>query len=380
MEGSVIFMKQAARNKEYDLWWAMSAEAGIRSVQLCNKAGGSESLFLMDKGELLDLGVSEKGAEHIIYRRKTWDYEKQRRILLEEGIRFVPWYDRQYPKRLLQASGYPFALFVKGELPDETAPAVALIGARECSEYGRLCAEYFGRELAACGVNVISGMAIGIDGITQQSALAAGGKSYAVLGCGPDICYPPANRNLYGLLAGNGGLISEYGPRVKAVAWHFPARNRIIAGLSDVVIVVEAKAKSGTLITADMALDAGREVLVVPGRITDPMSVGCMNLWKTGASPAMCVEDVLDVLAENKKMQTCDVGKQTAVLDEEPEQALESEEKLVYSCVDLYARSTEDILERTGLSYQDLLRILTELEFKGLIRETGRGYYVRATG
>ncbi len=362
---------------EYDLWWAtMSDQAGLRSMRLYREAGSSKSLFFMKKEELMKY-VSEKLAEHIIYRRNTWDHGEILRKMEAVNMRCIPFYDPAYPKRLLRTSGYPFALFVIGDLPDEDKPAVALIGARECSEYGRQAACYFGAELARHGVSVLSGMAIGIDGIGQQAALEAGGCSYAVLGSGADVVYPASNRALYRKLIQKGGVISEYGPGEAAVSWHFPARNRILAGMSDLVIVIEAKEKSGTLITVDMALDAGRDVAIVPGRITDTMSVGCMRLWKAGAYPVFHVEDVLDILKDSgfsvEKLQcgSTDPG------SSENKITLEREENIVYSCFDLYARSAEEVLERAKLPYQELLRIMSALESKGLIKEVSRGYYIR---
>ncbi len=375
-------MNNMSDTTEYDLWWALSSEkAGLRSMQIVKSAGGSERLFEMDREELKRVcKINEKTADYIIYRRNTWDPKKAFLKLEEQNVRFIPWHDTGYPKRLLQIANHPFALFVKGNLPEEDKPAVAVIGARECSEYGRECAIYFGKALAITGVDVISGMAIGIDGIAQQAALEAGGKSYAVLGCGPDICYPFANRKLHERLCTHGGVLSEYGPSVPAVNWHFPVRNRIIAGLADVVLVVEAKAKSGTLITADMALDAGREVMIVPGRITDAMSVGCIGLWESGARPATCVEDVLKVLSDQGYSFTQTDKNCENMMDRQNKIPLESKEKLVYSGFDLYARSAEEVMKQTKLPYQEFVRILTKLELSGLLKETGRGFYVCTAG
>ncbi len=372
-------MTKTEKKQEYDLWWAIESQAaGLRTMQIAKSAGGSGRLFEMEKEELLALkGIGERAADRIIYRRNCWNYEKALQSLQETGIRFVSVYDPDYPKRLHHTPNPPFALFVKGSLPEDHKPAVAIVGARECSEYGRYCASYFARGLTMSGVNVLSGMAIGIDGIAQQAALNAGGRSFAVLGNGPDICYPPANRKLYDRLVRSGGLISEYGPHVSAVAWHFPARNRILAGLCDIVLVVEAREKSGTLITADMALDAGRDVMIVPGRITDPLSVGCIGLWENGACPACNVSDVLEVLS-GKGFSVSNEGEMLpAASDDEIKLPLESMEKLVYSGFDFYARSAEEVMENTKLPYQDFLQTLMKLEMKGLIKETGRGYYVR---
>ena len=376
-------VKKTQKDPIYDLWWALASEpASIRSVETFMKAGSAKRLFEMEASQLQEeFGLSPKAAGHIIYRRNCWDHEKALEELDKDGIRFIPYYDPAYPKRLLQTPGYPFALFVTGNLPDETRPAVGLIGARECSEYGSRMAEYFGEGLAKAGVEVICGMAFGIDGIGQSAALLAGGRSYGVLGNGPNVCYPSANRKLFRMLREQGGLLSEYGPDVPAVAWHFPARNRILAALCDLVLVVEAKEKSGTLITVDMALDAGRDVMVVPGRITDPLSLGCNRLWKMGASVACCLEDVLEMLKTSGFSCVCaedeTAGSSGSMSAQKNKIHLERDEKLVYSCLDLYARSAEEVLLSTKLPYHDLLRIMTQLEFKGVIREVGKGYYVK---
>lgn len=204
-------------------------------------------------------------------------------VKLSEGIRILKRGGREYPERLKEIPGAPAELYVLGRMPEEDRPAVAIIGARDCSEYGRYVASGLGAALARCGIQVISGMARGIDGIGQEAALDAGGSSFAVLGSGVDVCYPAGNRRLYEKLKLGGGILSEYPPGTPPLSHHFPPRNRIVSGLSDVVVVVEAREKSGTLITVDMALEQGREVYVVPGRVTDSLSAGCNRLLKLGA-------------------------------------------------------------------------------------------------
>ncbi|MCD8326558.1 MAG: DNA-processing protein DprA [Lachnospiraceae bacterium] len=188
-----------------------------------------------------------------------------------------------FPERLRQIPDPPYGLFVKGVLPDPDRPTVAIIGARACSGYGRECARLMGAVAAAAGIQVISGMARGVDSISQSACLEAGGTSFAVLGSGADVCYPAEARPLYERLAGEGGVISEYPLGVQPVAGNFPPRNRLISGLADLVLVIEARERSGTLITVDMALEQGREVAVLPGRITDALSQGCCRLYEQGA-------------------------------------------------------------------------------------------------
>lgn len=204
--------------------------------------------------------------------------------------------EKEYPERLTQIQRPPELLYGCGRLPTADRKAVAIVGARGCSGYGRRMAEWFGSRLAAEGVTIISGMAEGIDGISQRAALAAGGDSTAVLGCGVDICYPAANRDLYRQLAGSGCLISEYAPGSRPEAWHFPQRNRIISGLADLVLVLEAREKSGSLITAEYALEQGKDVFALPGRVGDPLSAGCNRLIREGAGSALSPEDILFAL------------------------------------------------------------------------------------
>ncbi len=213
--------------------------------------------------------------------------ETDRKILLT---------DREYPRRLLEIPQAPKQLYVKGRLPEEGMPSVAIIGARDCSYYGQEVAKRLGRLFGENGIQVISGMARGIDGIGQQAALQAGGSSFAVLGCGADICYPRQNQDLYDRLCKQGGVISEYEWGTPPRAGNFPPRNRIVSGLADAVIVVEARKKSGTLITVDMALEQGKEVYAVPGRLVDDLSSGCNYLIKNGAGILLDMEEFMEEL------------------------------------------------------------------------------------
>lgn len=334
------------------------------------EAGGTRRLYYMDREELTGLeGIGEKYADYIIRKRNEWDIDAEYDRLINSGIGFIPYYDERYPERLRQTAGHPFALFCFGDVPEDTAHSVAIIGARNCSEYGRMMAKSFAADLAGYGVSVVSGMAYGIDGIAQESALNAGGRSYAVMGCGVNICYPASNRVLYERLKENGGILSEYGLYTRPSARLFPPRNRIISALSDIVLVIEAREKSGTMITVDMALEQGREVAVVPGRITDPLSTGCNRLIKQGASPVLSAEDIMYMLDEsfdnNKKS-----GKR-------PKAKLEEKERKIYELLEPYARSVGELSDASGLELRDVICALVELCIQGLASETGKGYYVR---
>lgn len=213
------------------------------------------------------------------------------------GIRRVTLRDEGFPRLLRAIYDPPQQLFLRGQGETTTldCPALAIVGARSCSAYGRSVARTLGRELAAAGVVVVSGMARGVDGEAHRGALEAGGATVAVLGCGIDRDYPAAHADLAERICERGLVVSEYEPGVEPAPWRFPARNRIIAGLCGATLIVEARERSGALITADFALEEGRDVLVVPGEITSALSSGTNALLKLGATPVTRVEDVLEL-------------------------------------------------------------------------------------
>lgn len=241
----------------------------------------------------------------VLSNKQMGEFQKYRKeycfavaeMLAAKAISIVTYGEKGFPKRLQDIADPPFLLFYRGKLPEDSCPAVAVIGARMCSEYGRKMAMELSSQLARNGVNIISGLASGIDGLSQKAALDAGGKSFGILGSGVDVCYPSTNYPIYKRLMENGGVISEYMPGTKPEAYHFPERNRIISGLSDIVLVIEAKEKSGTAITVSMALEQGKEVMALPGRNIDPLSIGCNRMIRDGAGMVMGVEDLLESLS-----------------------------------------------------------------------------------
>lgn len=298
--------------------------------------------------------------------------DEEKKEGLAEGISFVPFPDEAYPARLRQIQSPPRGIYVRGPLPEAGRPAVAIVGARMCSEYGRRVARELGRKLAERGAVVVSGMARGIDAAGHRGALEASGRTCAVLGCGVDICYPASNRELYNEISSRGCVLSEYAPGAPPLAVHFPARNRIIAGLSDIVVVVEARMRSGSLITADFALEQGRDVYAVPGGIYDPLSGGCNDLIRQGAG-------ILNDLEEFAKM-VCPAQAGGGKREEKKgleKILLEKEESLVYSCVDLRPKNIETILSESHLAFAAMQRALGALLQRGLIEEIFKNYYIR---
>jgi DNA processing protein len=295
---------------------------------------------------------------------KAFDEAACRRRLSELGVRWVARGDAGYPGRLRSIHDPPVGLFVRGggSLDVLAGPSVAIVGARACSQYGTEVAVTLGRELARAGVLVISGLARGIDGAAHRGALGAG-RTAAVLGCGIDRDYPRAHASLAAEIAAEGLILSEYPPGVEPAPWRFPARNRIVAGLADATVVVEARARSGALITADLALEEGREVLAVPGEITNHLSAGSNGLLRLGATPVTAASDVLEVLGVEPALAA------TAELP-----VLEPATESVRALVADAALSFDEVVRRTGLAAAVVSGALVELELRGLVSEADGVY------
>jgi len=240
--------------------------------------------------------VAEPRSERFARFRREFDARAYLSDLEKRGLRWVARSSPSFPRALAAIFDAPAGLFVRGgaELGLLDRPAAAVVGARSCSAYGADVARLLGRELAAAGLVVVSGMARGVDGHAHRGAVEAGGVTVAVLGCGVDRDYPAAHAELAASICEQGLVVSEYAPGVEPAPWRFPARNRIIAGLAQATIVVEARERSGALITADLALEEGREVFAVPGEITSSLSTGSNRLLRHGASPLTAVSDVLE--------------------------------------------------------------------------------------
>jgi DNA processing protein len=248
----------------------------------------------------------------------------------------------------------PERLYLRGSGAAELLafPAVAIVGARACSPYGAQVARMLGRELAGAGIVVVSGMARGVDGEAHRGALERDGHTVAVLGCGIDRNYPAAHSTLAHAIAQRSLLVSEYGPGVPPAPFRFPARNRIVAGLCAATIVVEARERSGALITADFALEEGREVFAVPGEITSALSAGTNALLRLGATPLTCADDVLESFGIEPPAR----------------------EQVSHPLLDLLPATADELVRATGLPPAEIAAALTELELSGLAAE-GEGTY-----
>ena len=290
---------------------------------------------------------------------------------LPEGIRYISKEDKAFPEKLLELHDCPKGIYVRGNLPDPSKKSVAIVGARMCSAYGRATASYFARVLAAHDVQIISGLALGIDGAAHEGALMAKGKTFAVMAGGCDIIYPRSHVGLYENIRTTGGILSEEPCGYPPIAKMFPKRNRIISILADIVLVVEARAKSGSLITADFAAEQGRDIFAVPGRLEDELSRGCNELIDQGAGIAISPERMLEIMGKNpEKSDNSKIFMQNV---------LAREENMVYSCLSLQPQSMEKLCNDTKLPIQCVAEAVMLLQLKGLAKEIGRNRYVKVT-
>ena len=275
----------------------------VTAKRLLGEYGNAERLYRLSEKEVTALAERKLLTAAQAGKLREWQtdfrYEPHRlyEAMTAQGIRVICYNDAEYPKRLRNIPEPPNMLYVKGRVPEEGRPSVSIVGARLCSDYGRYTARKFAHVLAGAGIQVISGMALGIDGISHRAAMEAGGRTFAVLGCGVDICYPAQNQEIYEKLPSYGGILSEYPPGTAPCAGLFPRRNRIISGLADILLVIEARKKSGTLMTVEAALEQGKEVYALPGRVTDALSGGCNALIAQGAGIATSPDRLLEELS-----------------------------------------------------------------------------------
>lgn len=282
---------------EYWIWLSRIEGLGpIKIKELLKQYKTPENIWELDKNKLMQTkGIGENIANSILKKEYRENLEQYVKYMKKYNIGIMTIKDKDYPKNLLHIYDAPAILYYKGDKELLHTNIIAMVGCRECSDYGKEVSIKFSYELAKCGITIISGMAKGIDSYSHIGCIKAGGKTIAVLGSGLDRIYPKENSLLYNeILSTEGLVLSEYIIGTKPNKLNFPARNRIISGLSKGVIVVEAKEKSGTLNTVDFALEQGKEVFVVPGNITSENSTGTNELIKQGAKCVTCVEDILN--------------------------------------------------------------------------------------
>ena len=356
--------------KEYLYWLChVPAIGAVKINKLYEYAGSFKRIYNMEGKEFERAGIlnEKEGVSFEEWKPKQEGFKRELEDLTNRGISFVTPCESAYPKRLLPIYSRPMGIFFKGKLPDEDRPVAAVVGARNCTEYGKEMASYLSGQLAKAGVQIVSGLAYGIDAAGHRGALLAGGDTYGVLGCGINTCYPREHYRLYEQMAVQGGILTEFMPDEPPKQGNFPMRNRIISGISDVILVIEARIKSGSLITADLGLEQGKEIFALPGRVTDPLSEGCNWLISQGAQVLAGPEAVLEYF----RLQS---GKILRVY-EKNKNGLAKNEKMVYSCLDLQPKNLEEIVSLSRLSVSDCMGALLELELGGLIVQTSHQYY-----
>ncbi len=355
--------------KEYWYWLCNLKGIGVRKITaLLACFEHPETIYNAEKKYLSQLNVlSEGDIKELTSERNRANINESYGKLKEKGIRFFTNKDTEFPEGLKNIYDAPVCLYVRGDLPVREKKTIAIVGARNCSNYGKEIAFYFSKALSQAGIQVVSGLAMGIDGYAHKGALEGKEPTFGVMGCGIDICYPASHIELYMKMQNHGGIISEYGPGMPAKPGNFPMRNRIISGLSDGILVVEAKEKSGSLITADMALEQGKDVFAIPGRICDNLSKGSNNLIKMGAELVNEPEDILkyyNVLCKDNMKNMI-----------EDKKYLEPDEKLIFNGLSIIPKHINQIVAETNIGLLEVIQILGILEKKNWIKQTTKNYY-----
>lgn len=353
-------------------WVGFNKVLGIGPVRLralLDCFGDIEKAWVTPAAELHRAGLDRRTTENLLAARRSLDLDHELARIRRAGVQVLTWESPDYPARLRHIPDAPPVLYVLGELLPEDDWAVALVGTRSASVYGKEAARRLAGDLAANGVTVISGLALGIDTVAHQAALEGGGRTIAVLGSGVDVIYPAANRHLAKAIVERGALVSEYALGTQPERNNFPPRNRVISGLAQGVVVVEAGVRSGALITAEFALEQGRDVFAVPGSIFQRSCEGTNRLIRDGAIPVLAVGDVLE------ELNLLQVAQQAEIRAAVPTTALES------SLLDLLSYEplhVDELGRAADLSAATVASTLTLLELKGLARQAGAMSYVLA--
>ncbi len=369
-----------AADDYYWLWLCNIPGIGTgKKRRLLNAFGSAERIYKAEKAEFSGIaGINAADAEAICKSKNRELLNKLICTLNEKHIGFVHLGSALYPANLKNMYDFPIGLYYRGKLPDSGIFTVAVVGSRTCTNYGRQIAEKMCREFSKMGIQVISGLAMGIDGAAHKGSLEGGGYTCGVLGCGVDICYPSVNLGLYEKMCEKGCVLSEYAVGTKPLAWQFPMRNRIISGLADAVIVIEARKKSGSLITVDLALEQGKDVYVVPGRIGDEVSEGCNKLIKNGAFVITEPEDIAwSIRTSGKSVKPPVLTESKSYKINLSSNSLATQKNMVYSGLDLFPKSLEVIMAENGLDIGTITEILLSLQLEGLVREVSKNCYVR---
>lgn len=377
-------MSERLNQKHYWYWLAcLKGLSGKRMEQLLHYFQTPKQIFSAKKEEFSIFKLPKEVILELCNTREEEKILSEYDKLLKKDIYFVTIEEETYPKSLKLIYEAPYFLFFRGKLPSENKPSIAIIGARKCSEYGKEMAFYFAEELARRGIQIISGLASGIDGYAHQGALLGKGETFGILGSGIDVCYPLGHCNLYWDMLKQGGILSEYAPGTPGFPHHFPMRNRLISGCSDGIFVIEAKKRSGSFITVERGLEQGKDIFALPGKPHDFLSEGCNILIQNGAKLVMKIEDIIEELEFLYPSYFTKINNQKKDVfnrreDNSLKKALARDEKIVYANLSLQPKYLETLLQETGMEVGHLTEILLGMETKGYIKQSGRSAYVKA--
>jgi DNA processing protein len=355
-------------DSETAFWLAISRVPfiGPARVERLLQTFGSLSAAWAAPAEELRVALESRSLSELLAARSRIDPAGDLDRLRRLGISAVHPGHPSYPRLLAEISGRPSLLYVRGELAAADDTSVAIVGTRRATPYGRQAAERTAAELAQAGITVVSGLARGVDAAAHRAALEAGGRTIAVLGSGPDVIYPAEHRRLAEQILESGAILSEFPPGAKPDAQNFPARNRIVSGMTLGTLIVEAPARSGALITASFAADQGREVFVLPGSIFAQTSEGTNALLRDGAR---LVRDGADILEDLGLGGGGSVATQSQMV-------LDDNERRLYAALGKEARHIDELAEEAGLSAGAASALMLTMELKGLVRNHGAQYYV----
>ena len=352
-------------------WLAFNLVQGIGPVKiraLIDRFGSLETAWLAGIPALQQSGLDKRALQNLLEARESLDLDREAAKLEQAGVQALTWDDDGYPARLREIPDPPPLLYVRGSLLPADDFAVAVVGTRLATAYGKEVARQLATGLARNGVTVISGLARGIDLIAHQAALDAGGRTIAVLGCGVDIVYPPEARRISEEIVQHGALLSDYPLGTRVDAKNFPPRNRIISGMTLGTVVVEADFSSGALITASFALDQGRDVFAVPGSINSKASHGTNKLIQQGAKLVTCVEDILEELQLEHAVQQQET--RASLPEDETERTL-------WNALSQEPLHVDDLRRTLDLPVSTISSTLILMELKGLARHVGGMNYIR---
>lgn len=352
--------------EDYRRYWVgfnlVKGIGAVRLKSLLDAFGDIESAWHASPDELRAIGLDSRTIDNFVLTRRDVSLDKIWENIQDLGITVLTWGDDGYPTRLKELSPSPPVLYIRGEIQADDHWAVAIVGTRRITAYGNQVTERIATRLAHAGVTIVSGMARGIDGVAHKAALDAGGRTFAVLGCGVDRIYPPEHRKLAEKIMERGALISDFPPGTAPEASNFPPRNRIISGLSMATVVVEAGKKSGALITAAFAAEQGREVFAVPGNVLAPQSQGTNRLIQDGARVLLDPQEILEVLDLTR------ITEQSAARTVLPSNAQEAQ---LFGILSHDPMHVDEIRNQTSLNIEEVTSTLALMELKGMVRQVG---------